>query len=254
MKKNILAGALLSIVFAFLAFSPALAQQTPPLSEAEIPSTRIDGWWFKRHGDNVDKINNAVRARENVELLMIGDSITHGWEGQGKDVWEKYYAHRKPVNLGFSGDRTQHVLWRLEQLPFSRISPKAAVIMIGTNNVNSSTPKETADGIKAIVNKLQKQFPEMKILVLKVFPRDNKPDGNLRVKVDEINSFLPDLLKDEKNVTLLDINHVFLDGDGVLQPAIMADFLHPGEAGYALWAEAVEPTLAKLLGDEEVKK
>lgn len=253
--KKALSFALLSL-FALSLFTSALSAKEMPQSVALKPDTRIIGWWFKRHGDNVDKIDNAEKKKENIELLMIGDSITHGWEGAGKDVWKKYYEHRKPINMGFSGDRTEHVLWRLEQLPLNKINPKAAVLMIGTNNIGhgSSGPKEAADGIKAIVGKLQKQYPNMQILVLNVFPRGNKPEDGARKKIEEINSYLPELLKGEKNVTLLDINPVFLDENNILQPEIMKDFLHPGADGYALWAKAVEPTLARLFGDEEVKE
>ncbi|MGL6196600.1 MAG: GDSL-type esterase/lipase family protein [Thermoguttaceae bacterium] len=204
-------------------------------------------WWKQRHAANVEQMSKG-----DIDVLMIGDSITHGWEGHGKAMWDLYYGNRKPINIGFSGDRTEHVLWRLDNLPLDKISPKLAVIMIGTNNVGhgSTNPKEAADGIKAIVNRLQKEFPEMKILVLNVFPRDNKADGDLRKKVDEINSYLPKLLKNEKNVTLLDINANFLEKDGTLPPEIMPDFLHPEGKGYALWARAVEPTISKLLNEK----
>jgi len=188
-------------------------------------------------------------SRGDIDLLMIGDSITHGWD---KNYWEMYYAHRKPINLGFSGDRTENVLWRLDNLPLDKISPKAAMVMIGTNNVghNSTNPKETAEGVKAIVNRLQKAFPEMQILVLNVFPRDNKPDGDMRKKVDEINSYLPDVLKNEKNVTLLDINQKFLEADGTLSPELMPDFLHPNSTGYGIWARTVDPVLAERLDEK----
>lgn len=253
--KKVFSFALVSL-FVFSLFAPVLVAKETPQSVALKPDLRVIGWWFKRHGENIDKIDNAARKQEGIDLLMIGDSITHGWDGAGKEVWKKYYEHRKPINMGFSGDRTEHVLWRLEQLPLNKIKPKAAVLMIGTNNIGhgSSSPKEAAAGIKAIVGKLQKQYPEMKILVLNVFPRGNQPDDGMRKKVDEINSYLPELLDGEQNVTLLDINSVFLDADKILQPEIMKDFLHPGADGYALWAKAVEPTLAKLLGDEEIKE
>jgi len=211
---------------------------------AVTPANKNDDWWVERHTANVAQMN-----RENIELMMIGDSITHGWD---KNYWEMYYAKRKPINLGFSGDRTEHVLWRLDHLPLDKISPKAAMLMVGTNNVGhqSSPPKETSEGIQAIVHRLQKAFPEMQILVLHVFPRDNKPDGEMRKKVDEINSFLPVLLKGEKNVTLLDINQKFLEADGTLAPEMMPDFLHPKATGYGIWAQAVEPILAKLLEEK----
>ncbi|MDR2706348.1 MAG: GDSL-type esterase/lipase family protein [Planctomycetaceae bacterium] len=215
-------------------------------SVALTPVDRKDDWWVKRHADNVARMEKG-----DINLLMIGDSITHGWDGKGKTVWESYYGHRKPINLGFSGDRTEHVLWRLEHLPLDKISPKTAVLMIGTNNIghNSSSPKDAADGIKAIVEKLEKQYPALKIIVLNVFPRGNKVDDGNRKKVDEINSYLPELLKDKPNVTLLDINNIFLDAEKNLPKEIMPDFLHPNTYGYELWAKAVEPTLTALLGE-----
>ncbi|MCL2742627.1 MAG: GDSL-type esterase/lipase family protein [Planctomycetaceae bacterium] len=244
MKKHI---SLVSVLFVLFVFAAAYAS-AQELSSALKPVSRPNlEWWMPRHEKNVEEFNKG-----GINLLMIGDSITHGWERAGKDVWTKYYEPRKAVNLGFGGDRTEHVLWRLDNLPISKINPKAAVLMIGTNN--SNTAKETADGIKAVVQKLEKAYPNMKILVLYIFPRDNQPDGEKRKKVNEINSYLPEFLKDEKNVTLLDIGKVFLDENGVLQPEVMKDFVHPGADGYKLWAEAMEPTLAKLLGDEEVKK
>ena len=221
----------------------SLPQSADSTHIAITPADKKDEWWVRRHAENVELMNNG-----DIDLLMIGDSITHGWD---ENYWNMYYAHRKPINLGFSGDRTEHVLWRLDNLPLDKISPKAAMLMIGTNNIghNSTNPKETAEGIKAIVNRLQKAFPEMQILVLHVFPRDNKPDGELRKKIEEINFYLPDLLKDEKNVTLLDINSKFLEADGTLAPEIMPDFLHPKATGYGIWARTVDPVLSRLLDE-----
>ncbi|MDR1485464.1 MAG: GDSL-type esterase/lipase family protein [Planctomycetaceae bacterium] len=233
-----------SLLFAFviltLTSTEVLAQ-----SRAVEPAARGDNWWGSRFVANIIQME-----RGNVDLLMIGDSITHGWDNAGKKTWEKYYAKRNPINLGFSGDQTQHVLWRLDHMPLGKIKPKAAVIMIGTNNIgsNSSTPKETADGIKLIVGKLEKQYPDIKIIVLHVFPRDEKPDGRLRKRVDEINSFLPELFKSDKNVKLLDINKAFLDENNILPKSIMPDSLHPNESGYKSWAEAVEPALVEIFG------
>ncbi len=222
----------------------------PAQSVALTPVEKKEKGWQDRHASMV-----AEMAKGYVDLLMIGDSITHGWEGADhKKVWDSYYGHRKALNLGIGGDRTEHVLWRLDHLPLEKINPKVAVLMIGTNNVGhkSSSPKDAAEGVKAIVDKLEKQYPEMKILVLNVFPRDEKPGGNLRKAVDEINSYLPELLKGKENVTLLDINSTFLDANGNLPKKVMPDGLHPNMYGYELWAKAMEPTLVKLLGEENI--
>ncbi|MDR1923464.1 MAG: GDSL-type esterase/lipase family protein [Planctomycetaceae bacterium] len=214
-------------------------------SDAVQPVPRLDGWWTSRFVTSIVQMDKG-----NIDLLMIGDSITHGWENQGKDIWNEYYTKRNAINLGISGDRTQHVLWRLDHLPLNKISPKAAVVMIGTNNIGGkdASPKDTADGIKTIVDRLQKQFPDIKIILLNVFPRGEKPEDGRRKLVDEINSYLPNIFKEYKNVKLLDINHVFLDENKILPKSIMPDSLHPNKDGYKLWAEAVEPSLVEIFG------
>lgn len=92
-----------------------------------VPRAKPD-WWMPRHQAVLDRVSQG-----NVDLLMIGDSITHGWENSGKAVWDQYYAPRNAANLGFGGDRTEHVLWRLQNGEVDNIDPKLAVLMIGTN-------------------------------------------------------------------------------------------------------------------------
>jgi len=244
--KKLIGSTTLVLLLTLFSFSFVVAQEAGHV--AVTPVAKENDNWVKRH-----KNQAALMDRGGISLLMIGDSITHGWEKAGEKVWNSYYLHRRALNLGISGDRTEHVLWRLDDLPLDRISPKVAVIMIGTNNIgqeNPSTPTAAADGVKAIVERLEKAFPEMKQVVLKVFPRDAKPDDPKRKLVDELNSYLPNLLKDKPNVILLDINAAFLTADGTLTDEIMKDKLHPGTYGYELWAKAMEPTLTQLLGEK----
>src|SRR5690606_33292921 len=133
------------------------------------------------------------------DLVFIGDSITQGWEGHGKEVWEKYYGHRNALNLGYSGDRTEHVLWRLMNGELENVDPKLFVLMIGTNNTGhrQDPPEKTADGIKLILELLQDRKPDAKILFLSVFPRDEKPDGRLRRINDAINARIKDFADGE---------------------------------------------------------
>lgn len=186
-----------------------------------------------------------------VDLLFIGDSITHGWENKGRELWAKYYAPRNAFNIGYSGDRTQHVLWRLENGEMKGMKPKVAVIMIGTNNTGHSMQKaeETAAGIEAIVKSVHKNSPKTKVLLLAIFPRGQQPTHKMRVLNDKINSMIKKSADGEK-VTYLDLSPSFLDDDGVLTKKIMPDGLHPKEHGYKIWAEAMEPTLKKLLGEK----
>jgi len=230
----------LSRLFAGIVFGSLLAAAAQAQNKALDPVDRKDDWWVKRHAVNVEQMSQG-----GVDLLLVGDSITHGWDNR-KELSDKFFGSFKPINLGFSGDQTQHVLWRLDHLPLDKITPKVAMIMIGTNNIGhkeGTTPKEAADGIVAIVKKLQKQYPKLQIIVLKVFPRDEKPDGEYRKKVDEINAALPSLLRGMRNVSLVDINAGFLDKDGTLPKSIMGDFLHPGNEGYEYWGNKVTPII-----------
>jgi len=203
-------------------------------------------WWMPRQ--------NAVNARlkeGNVDLLFIGDSITHFFEIPGKAVWDEYYAPRKAVNMGFSGDCTQHVLWRLDNSDFSNIKPKLAIVMIGTNNSNGqdNTAEEIADGIITICQRLRIKLPETKILLLAIFPRGQWPSDQ-RQK-NEKASLLSSQIADGKMIYYLDINSRFLTADGELTKDIMPDFLHPCAKGYQIWAEAIEPKTAELMGEKK---
>jgi len=126
-----------------------------------------------RHQDFLKRIEQSKGAGD---VIFLGDSITNGWEGQ--KAWEEYFGSFKPVNLGIGGDQTGHVLWRItEGHELDNLKPKAAVIMIGTNNTGGHTAEQIAGGIKAIVEELKKQKPDIKILVLGVFPRGGSGDA-----------------------------------------------------------------------------
>ncbi len=204
-----------------------------------------EGGWLDRHNSFNERVSQG-----DVDLIFIGDSITQGWEGNGKDVWAKYYGPRKAVNLGIGGDRTQHVLWRLDNGNIDGIKPKLAVIMIGTNNSggNDNTAEEIGAGIEAIVKKLRNKLPDTKILILAIFPRNEKPgpQREKNAKASEIAS----KLADDKMVYYLDIGPKFLTEDGTLTREIMPDLLHLSPKGYEIWAESIEPSVAKLMGEK----
>jgi beta-glucosidase len=203
-------------------------------------------WWTLRHW----AVNERVR-QGNVDLIFIGDSITHSWENSGKEIWRKYYERRNAVNMGFSGDRTQHVLWRLDNGNIDGISPKLAVIMIGTNNSNrdDNTAEEIADGMIAICKKLRRKLPRTKILLLAVFPRAEKPCPQ-REKIAKANK-IASKIADDKMIHYLDIGQKFLEPDKSISKEIMPDFLHLTPKGYEIWAKAIEPTVANLMGEKK---
>lgn len=222
---------------------PALAQDS---AIVPVPRAELD-WWMPRFYDNVRRIEQG-----DVDVLFVGDSITHGWESRGAQTWERYYGHRKAVNMGFAGDRTQHVLWRLVHGRLDGIAPKVAVLMIGTNNVNSDTPREIAAGVGAVCYTLRAILPETKILLLAIFPRGAGTDDWRRRTNEAANAMIAEL-DDGEWIHYLDIGDAFLEPDGTLPEAVMPDLLHPSERGYEIWAEAMEPTLAQMLGDTPIR-
>jgi lysophospholipase L1-like esterase len=126
-----------------------------------------------RHKEFLKRIEVSKGAGD---VIFLGDSITHGWEGQ--KAWQDHFGSFKPVNLGIGGDQTGHVLWRItDGHEIDQLNPKAAVIMIGTNNTGGHSAPQIAGGIKAIVEELKRQKPDIKILVLGVFPRGSGGDA-----------------------------------------------------------------------------
>lgn len=231
---------LFCIPLLLIAFTTFTAAEEPHSAIKPVPRS---GGWMTRH----ESFNKRV-AQGKVDLVFIGDSITQGWEGSGKDVWAKYYANRNTVNLGIGGDRTQHVIWRLDNGNLKNIMPKAAVIMIGTNNSGSNTSAEIADGVKVIVEQIRKMSPKTKILVLGVFPRGTNND-DARRKVNQGANAIFKNLADSKHVHYLDIGKHFLTDDGTLTREIMPDLLHLSPKGYLIWAESIEKPLADLLDE-----
>ncbi len=192
------------------------------------------------------RINDRV-SEGNVDLIFIGDSITSGWESRGAKVWDKFYGKRNAANLGISGDRTQHVIWRLNNGNVKGISPKAAVVMIGTNNSRDNTAEQIADGVTVIINQLRSKLPETKVLLLAIFPRGAKDDE--RRHVNEQANAIFSRLADGDHIHYLDIGPKFMNHDGELTRGMMADLLHLTEQGYEIWAESIESSLSKLLSE-----
>jgi len=154
------------------------------------------------------------------------------------------------LSLSISGDRTEHVLWRLDHGNIDGISPKLAIVMIGQNNGGHNTGEEIAEGVTAIVQKLRAKLPPTKILLLGIFQRCEKPTPEREVlaKANEISS----RLADAKHVFYMDINDVFVRPDGTISRSLMYDFEHPTPLGHRRWAEAIEPKVAELMGDRSI--
>ena len=237
----------------YLLYCLALASiQCTPLyaHSANEPVPRTDQGWQDRQ-----KLLNqrAAEAGEKAQVIFIGDSITQGWEGAGKDVWAHYYAGRNAVNLGIGGDRTQHVLWRFDHGNLDGLKPKATVVMIGTNNSNGedNTPGQIVDGVTAIVKKLQDKLPDTKIVLVAIFPR-NENYSPQRGKLLQVNQVLRKLADNQK-VFWADFGHRFVNSDGLITTDLMPDYLHLTKRGYEIWAESIERRLSSIIGDDAIQ-
>jgi lysophospholipase L1-like esterase len=236
----------------------AVLKRYPSLVEVRVPrpnSAIVPGlapFFRQKHQANV-----AVAKAGKAELLLMGDSITDFWRNErgafaGKKVLEKHFGRWNIANFGIAGDTTQGVLYRLQNGEGEGFSPRAVMLMIGTNNTGRNSAEEIAEGIGAVVSLLRKCFPESRILLLGVFPRGTANDP-VRQTIREINHTISRLGDDEK-VYYLDIGAKFLNSEGNIPADVMSDGLHPSSKGYESWAEAVAPTLSKLMDREPAPK
>lgn len=227
-------------------------------SAATTPVDRLkEPWWAKRHAAILER----AKAEKDAELILLGDSITQNYEKADPPdedflpTWRRFYAGRKALNLGFSGDTTAHVLWRLEHGEVDGLRPRAVVLLIGTNNTaRGQSAAETSQGIDAVVAKVHEKLPQSSILLLGLLPSEVSPEKSA---VDaEVNRYLARRYETEAKVAYVDVSPVFFR-DGGLNTSIFYDPrlktprkpLHPDTTGQRLMAEAIEPILARLMED-----
>jgi lysophospholipase L1-like esterase len=221
-------------------------------TEAATPAPLSHAWalghWVPRHEKKLEEVRKLKAAGKDPQLIFIGDSITEGWEKAGLPVWKRYYESYNAVGLGFGGDHTENVLWRLQHGEVDGIAPKVAVLMIGTNNSGDrqDDPKATAGGVKAIVNELRRRLPDTKVLLLAIFPREEQPSAYLRRLNTRVNEIIAGFA-DGRNVFFADINSALMNADGTLSRDVMPDLLHLSEQGYGIWADAIRPEIEQLL-------
>lgn len=218
------------------------AMPQPTQSAALIPEPQNAEWWKQRHAQKLEEIQ-----RGDVELVLLGDSITQRWESNGGDAYDKITSQYRTLNLGYSGDRTQHVLWRLENGELDGIHPKRIVLLIGTNNLppDRSTPEDTVEGIRQIVSMIRKKLPETVILIHSIFPRAQSGQDPIRKAVVSANEGITALAK-EFNLMHVDIGEIFLLPEtGDINKELMPDCLHLSPAGYKKWASILLNMLQK---------
>ncbi len=234
----------LPLVLAAACCCSSLVAQNAPATATPAARTNSAIVGVPRDGKAVIRTQEVLRrARENpgkCDIVFIGDSITQGWEGSGKNVWQKYYGKRKCLNLGVSGDRTQHVLWRFEQGQLDGLKPKHAVLMIGTNNSNKDDNSEAdiLEGVQTIVKQIRERLPKTHLVLVNIFPR-GQSFSSQRGKILQVNQAL-EKMADGKYIEYLDIGSQLIEADGSISKSIMPDYLHLTEKGYEVWAQALK--------------
>ncbi len=216
------------------------------VTSSTFPDQRWSEKWWKQRWDEKNTEANTPEAKK-AKVVFLGDSITQAWEDEGKPAWGKHFASLGALNWGYSGDRTEHLIWRIQNGDIQRINPQAAVILIGTNNTgqNQCPAEETVSGIKRTLDDLAWKWPNTKIILMSVFPRGATQDDPLR-KINTLINEQVKALADGERVHLLDINDQFMDKAGNLSKDIFPDLLHLAPAAYDTWGTAVSAKLKEL--------
>ena len=193
--------------------------------------------------ERANSITQAVKSSRH-PILFFGDSLTEGWD---PTVWDRSLGSRGGLNAGVSGDRTDNLLWRLQNGNLTGPPPQAVVLLIGTNDLAyGRSPELTADGIRASLEALRQHFPETRVLLLGLLPREESATARLRVATTKVNHLIPECA-DGKHIVYADIGDVLLDSSGRLTAAIAPDGLHFTARGYSLLASRLDSELDRLL-------
>jgi len=224
---------------------PRIENTAIPIHNCTKPQDRHRwDWWTERH-----ESFNKIAKKGGIDLVFLGDSIMQQWENEGKQAWEKYYGRRNAANFGMSGDCTQHLIWRIDNGNLDGIKPRLIVLMIGTNNCGYDSPRQIADGVTAIVQRLRAKLPKTKILLMAIFPMGQEPVNPKRTRARAANAIFRKIA-DGKMIHYLDTGDKFLDKSGAVSQELMPDFVHPTPRGYEMWAEAIEDKVAELMGEK----
>lgn len=218
----------------------SLALAGPPSTQPE-PRSKQFSWmslssWYERHAADV-----ALAEQGRARIVFLGDSITQGWDPQ---IWQQHLASLGAVNFGIGGDLTQNILWRLEHGDVENLDPELVVVMAGVNNYlhNKATPADTFLGVKAVVDKALASYPNARLILQGILPFGQQPNTPERHWVAQTNALLQQLGQ-RPRVTYYDFGDYFLAEDGRISTEIMADFIHPSRAGYAIWIEHLLPAI-----------
>lgn len=209
---------------------------TPSLPRSVTPRPRpAVGWWMPRF----ERMKRQVTTMGAVELLFVGDSITEDWAFTGRGIWEAHFAHRA-VNLGVAGDRTQNILWRLQEGQLACPEARWAVVLAGTNNLSDrDADADVAEGVATLVHHILDHCPAIRVLVLGIFPRE-PPAYQARIR--RINDQLA-RLDNGGSIRYLDLGPRLVGPDGRPRRELFPDGLHLSARAYRIWADALLPIL-----------
>lgn len=210
---------------------------------------KVDREFARKHAEFL-----ARGKQGKIGVLFLGDSITAGWfwskpHQNNRDIWDAHFGKYDPVNFGIGGDRTAHVLWRIENGELDGIDPKVVVLLIGTNNIGYSK-EDILKGDTKIVEEIHQKLPNAKLLLLGIFPRGADPTkpsvAAMREKIKWVNAGLAKL-DDGDKTRFFDVGGLFLSPDGSISKDIMPDALHVNYKGYSIWADAMQPLLDQMM-------
>lgn len=223
---------------------PAIPRHSPLPREAAAEQLESPEWRGRNAALNA-QVANVDRSRAGI--VFIGDSITQYFD---EGLWRQFHGHRNPVNLGLWGDFTQGALWRLANGQWGNMQPRAAVILLGTNNTQwNSRPEDVAQGIAEIVRFIQSRSPRTKVLIMGLLPRGATATEPLRAQNAMVNAMI-ERCADGENTFYLDIGRLLTDREGNLSEQMSFDRLHLTMVGYGVMATAMEPVLRRMMGEE----
>jgi lysophospholipase L1-like esterase len=188
----------------------------------------------------------ALTDRASIELVFLGDSITQRWQSDGRYTWDNHYAPLHAVNLGINGDRTEHLLWRIEDGNLEGMRPRVVVLLIGTNNTYMNGDEQIVEGVMAIVSQVEGRLPDTQLLLLGILPKSPRNDDGIRARITHINELLAEGAASH-GVRFLDVGDELTGPDGEISRQIMPDGLHLSPKGYSFFAKAMAPTLDEML-------
>jgi lysophospholipase L1-like esterase len=234
----------------FISWANRLLGGTPPITApADRPIARLDSNSQTAHAELLRK-----RTQGRIDIYFVGDSITRRWGALDYPEllanWRQNFYGWNAANFGWGADRTQHILWRLENGELDGVNPKIIVVQAGTNNVGtvpggSAKIADVVRGIRAVLDACRAKAPAAALVVTGIFPRND--NAAVLVEIARINEHIA-RFADGKTIRYVDVNDKLADRNGMLFEGMTRDKLHLTVKGYQIWADALKPIFAELLG------